>query len=549
MTDHTVQTVARFRVPRPLITQTVLNLIIASYIMAVLNSGFWARVTQVFPQSLWQLVLFGAGVSALTVLILELLGPWRLQRPVAAVLILIAAGAHYYERNFGVLIDREMLRSVFETTVTESRHLITWTAIAQIGLTGALPAALIFWPRIRRVRPWHQVWRWPLGVILPLALMAGALFTDYKSFSAALREHHDLIAAYQPGATINSIVGYAREQWKTADPVARPFGIDARPGPMLTAAGKPVLLVIFAGETARSQNFGLNGYARDTTPGLGERGVINVSDTTACGTSTAVSLPCMFSHLTHSDYSRKGYLGEENLLDVLSHAGLAVEWHDNNTGDQKIAMRTGSTRVDATLTPEACAEECTDEEFLPLIENRLATITQNTVLVLHMIGSHGPAYHLRYPPERARFQPACPTSQFSDCTVEEIVNAYDNTMLETDFVLSRAIDLMAASVRVLPAMIYISDHGESLGEDGLYLHAAPRFMAPDVQTKVPFVIWLDEDFRDAMALDPTCLMDAATRPVSHDNLFHSVLGLLDVTTSVREGALDLTQGCRVGRAS
>jgi len=548
MTHNTDQARAPVRLTRPVLGQTTLTLIVATYLMAVLNTGFWDRLVQTFPNSVWQPALLGTAVWALTVLTLELLGPWRLQKPVAALLILIAAGAHYYERSFGVLIDREMVRNVFETTVTESRHLMTPTSILQIGLTGVLPAMLVFWPKVRRVGPWHQVWRWPVGVIVAFGLLVGALFTDYKAFSAALREHQDLMASYQPGASIVSLVRYGREQWKTADPVARALGTDARPGPALAAAGKPVLLVIFAGETARAQNFGLNGYARDTTPGLRERGVINFADMSACGTSTAVSLPCMFSRLAQADYSRTGFLGEENLLDVLTHAGLAVEWHDNNTGDQRVASRTGWAQVDATLAPAACTGECTDDVFLPLIENTLATITQNTVLVLHMIGSHGPAYHLRYPSDRAQFTPDCSTAQFSDCTTEEIVNAYDNSILHTDFVLSRTIDLMAASDRVLPAMIYMSDHGESLGEDGLYLHAAPLFMAPDVQTRVPFVMWLDEEFRTVMSLDDACLRDAASRPVSHDNLFHSVLGLLDVTTGVRDAALDLTAGCRVKRA-
>lgn len=548
MTDQTTPH-PRFALWRPTVTQTVLNLIIAIYIMAVLNTGFWARVVQIFPNAIVQQALFGLGIWALTLLVLELLGPWRLQRPVAAVLILIAAGAHYYERTFGVLIDREMVRNVFETTMTESRHLITGAAIMQIGLLGVLPAALVFWPRVRRLGVLHQMWRWPLGVALSFAVLTGALFTDYKAFSAALRERHDLMGAYQPGASLTATVRYVREQLKTADPVAKPLGTDAKPGPLLAAADKPVLLVIFAGETARAQNFGLNGYARDTTPELRARGVINYSDTNACGTSTAVSLPCMFSRLTQANYSRTNFLSEENLLDVLAHAGMAVEWHDNNTGDQRIAPRTGWARVDATLAPDACAVECTDEVFLPLIADRLATITQNTVLVLHMIGSHGPAYHLRYPPARAVFQPECPTPQFSNCTVDQIVNSYDNTIVETDFVLARTIDLMAQTDRVRSAMIYLSDHGESLGEDGLYLHAAPRFMAPDVQTKVPFVLWLGESFQTAMQLNGDCLRNAAAKPVSHDNLFHSVLGLLDVATSVRDPALDLIGTCRTQEAS
>ncbi len=549
MTDHTTPTAPFWPVPRPAIGQTVLNILIASYIMAVLNTGFWARVIDALPQSSGQQALFGMAFWAFTVLFLELLGPWRLQKPVGAVLILIAAAAHYFERSFGVLIDREMIRNVYETTVTESQHLMTWDAVIQIGLTGVMPAALVFWPKVKRLAVWHQLWRWPLGVTLSFALLAGSLFMDYRSFSAVLRERHDLTAAYQPGSTISSMVRFAKQEWFTAEPVVRALGRDAQPGMALAAVDKPVLLLVFVGETARAQNFGLNGYARDTTPGLRERGVINFDDVTACGTSTAVSLPCMFSRLPQAEYSRSGFLNEENLLDVLGHAGFSVEWLDNNTGDQRIAARTGWARVDETLAPDACTGECTDEVFLPLIEDRLATITQNTVLVLHMIGSHGPAYFLRYPPERAVFQPACETSQFSGCTVDQIVNAYDNTILETDFVLSQAIDMMAASDRVLPAMIYMSDHGESLGEDGLYLHAAPLFMAPKVQTRVPFVMWLDDDFRAAMALEQACLLDAATVPVSHDILFHSVLGLLDVTTNARDPGLDLTQGCHDRMAS
>lgn len=548
MTNHASSVSAdRFALPRPVIRQTTLNLIVAIYLLAILNTGFWSRVVAVFPESPVRQALFGAGVFALTLLLLELLGPWKLQRPVAAALILVSSAAHYFERIFGVLIDREMVRNVMETTVTESQHLVTLSAIFWIGLTGVLPAALVFWPRVQRFGPWHQLWRWPVGVGLAFALMVGALFSDYKAFSAALRERHDLMAPYQPGATLNAVIGYGREQWKTAEPVARPLGTDARPGPFLSAAEKPVLLVIFAGETVRAQNWGLNGYARDTTPGLAARNVINFPDVTACSTSTAVSLPCMFSRLPASEYSRAGFLSEENLLDVLTHAGLTVEWHDNNTGDQRIATRTGWARVDAALSPEACAGECTDEAFLPLLRDKLATITENTVLVLHMIGSHGPAYHLRYPSERAVFLPDCQTAVFAQCTTDQIVNTYDNTVLETDYVLSQTIDLISGSDRVLGGMVFLSDHGESLGEDGLYLHAAPKFMAPDVQTKVPMVFWLAPEFQAALGLDETCLQEAAKRPASHDNLFHTVLGLLDVTTTVRDPALDLAGTCREGR--
>lgn len=547
MTDQTTSQTLLPALRRPVIGQTVLTLIVGTYLLAVLNVGFWGRMVGIFGDRPVQFLLFTGVIFALTVLTLEFFGPGRLQRPVAAVLILMAAGASYYERTFGVLIDREMVRNVFETTVTESRHLITPDALLRIGLTGLLPSALLFWPRVVRVGGWHNLWRWPLGVALALAVVVGGLFIDFKTFSAILRERQDLMASYQPGATIAALAKYGKQQWKSEAGVLRGVGVDARPGPFLAAAAKPVLLVIFAGETARAQNWGLNGYARDTTPGLAARGVVNFADVSACGTSTAVSLPCMFSSLTQEGYSRNAFLGQENLLDVLDRAGFETRWLDNNTGDQRIATRTGWAQVDATLAPDACEVECTDEVFLPVIETTLASMTRNTVLVLHMIGNHGPAYFLRYPAERAVFTPDCRSVEFARCTLDEIVNAYDNAMLQTDHVLSATIDRLAASDRVLGAMLYVSDHGESLGESGLFLHAAPMFMAPETQTKVPMALWMAPGFQDAMGLDEACLHRVAAAPGSHDMLFSTVLGLLDVATTARDPALDIAAGCREGR--
>ncbi|MCB1405362.1 MAG: sulfatase-like hydrolase/transferase [Rhodobacteraceae bacterium] len=534
---------------RPTLGHTMLTVLVASYIMAVLNTGFWRRLLEIFPDASLPPLLLGIAVWGLTVLSIELMGPGALQKPVAAVLIVLAASAAYFERAFGVLIDREMVRNVMETTTSEARHLVTVSAVTQIALTGLLPAALVFWPRVRRVRRWHHLWRWPVGVAVSVALVLGALAADYKAMSATLREQRELMSAYHPGATLAALVRYGKEQWVGEPPQARPIATDAAPGGLLDAADRPVLLVMFVGETLRAANFGLDGYSRDTTPGLRERNVVNLSNLSSCGTSTAVSVPCMFSPLTQDSYSRARFLAQENLLDILARVGFDVQWHDNNTGDQRVATRIGWQRVDATLAPEACEIECTDDVFLPLIESTLATIERNTVLVLHMIGNHGPAYYLRYRPEDAVFEPDCRTAQFADCSVDEIVNAYDNATLQTDRVLSRTIDLLAASDRVLPAVMFVSDHGESLGENGLYLHAAPMFMAPEGQTHVPGILWLGAAFAGAMHLDTGCLGTVAAEPTSHDMVFHTVLGLLDIDTNLHEAALDLTASCRRTEAS
>ncbi|HLQ18167.1 MAG TPA: sulfatase-like hydrolase/transferase, partial [Tabrizicola sp.] len=177
-------------------------------------------------------------------------------------------------------------------------------------------------------------------------------------------------------------------------------------------------------------------------------------------------------------------------------------------------------------------------------DDRLKSAKGVQLLVLHQLGSHGPSYFRRYPAAFARFKPACEKDDLQQCSREEIVNAYDNTIAYTDWFLAQVIDLLDASDRVIPAMYYVSDHGESLGEGGLYLHGTPYFMAPEYQTRVPMVLWMSGRFRDSLALDQDCLKAAAEAPVSHDNMFSTVLGMVDVTTTARDQALDLAGACR-----
>jgi lipid A ethanolaminephosphotransferase len=193
---------------------------------------------------------------------------------------------------------------------------------------------------------------------------------------------------------------------------------------------------------------------------------------------------------------------------------------------------------------EFCQPECIDGIFLSHLRQKAEAITGNTVIVLHQIGSHGPSYWLRYPADRELFAPACKTEELTECTAEEIVNAYDNTIAYTDWFLAQVIDVLDASDRVIPAMYYVSDHGESLGEGGLYLHGTPYFMAPEYQTHVPMVIWMSERFRASLAVDEECLGAAAANPASHDNMFSTVLGMVDVTTTAKDEALDLAGACR-----
>jgi lipid A ethanolaminephosphotransferase len=530
---------------RPAVNPLVFNLVLSAYLLAAFNAAFWSKLGTIFEGQPLHMASFGAAVWGLTFFTLSLITlPW-LHRFASVLLVFVAAGAAWYQDHLGIIIDKLMIQNVMNTTYAESRQLITLPYLQHMLLTAVLPSAFLFWPRIRYPAALHLAWRMPLAVVASFLLTFALLFSDLKANASVIREHRDLMGSYQPGATIAAAVRYAKMEYGARSAETAPLGLDAAKGPHLAAADKPVLLVVFAGETARAQNFGLDGYSRETTPKLAARDLVNFPETTSCGTSTAVSLPCMFSPLAKANYSRQGFMEQENLLDVLAHAGVAPVWIDNNTGDQSIARRTGARRIEANIDAAACnSGECTDAALLGVLSETLAGLEQDTVLVMHMIGSHGPAYYLRYPQDSAPFTPDCRTAEFADCTRTEIINAYDNTIAMTDHVLDQAITMLEAQDKVLPAMLYVSDHGESLGEAGLYLHAAPGFMAPEEQTRVPFLMWLPERFQAAMGLDAGCLMALSRQPASHDNFFHTVLGLMDIGTGVRDPALDLTETCR-----
>jgi lipid A ethanolaminephosphotransferase len=528
----------------PALSPFALNATVATYLMVVSNQTFWGHLLRIFDGWSVAALVFAGAVWALMLLVIQLLAVRRLQRPVLVALLIIAAVTSYYVDVLGVVVDRDMIQNAMTTTFAESRHLITLRFVGHVVLYGVLPSLLILSVRIRRRSPWRGLGVWTLVTAGSAVLVVGLLFTNMKGYSTVLRADKELMGSVQPLAPLGGALRYARMMLKTTTIVLQPTGTDARPGIHLAAAEKPVLMVIVAGETGRAANWSLDGYGRETNPELARRDIVYFSNVSSCGTATATSLPCMFSPLTRDQYSYERGLSTENLLDVLARAGFHVEWWDNNTGHKEVAKRVTSRYMAAEDGAEFCTPECIDAVFLKRLDELAAGITRNTVVVLHQIGSHGPSYWLRYPADQERFSPTCQTPELTDCSTEEIVNAYDNTIAYTDWLLAQVIDRMQAQDRVIPAMFYVSDHGESLGEGGLYLHGTPYFMAPEYQTHVPMVLWMSDRFRDTLALDTACLAEAKGNDVSHDNMFSTVLGMLDVTTTARDPALDLAGPCR-----
>ncbi len=346
-----------------------------------------------------------------------------------------------------------------------------------------------------------------------------------------------------PTNVIHATVKYVMHRYAKPASLTQ-IGLDARVATGARDAGKPTVLVIVLGETARAADF-----VRTTTPKLASEPVLYFQDVTACGTSTAVSLPCMFSDLGEQHYDDNTARSRENLLDVLTHAGVEVIWRDNNSGCKHVCDRVEYERLVSKQAGLCNASECYDEILLEGLQERIAKLTQDTVIVLHQNGSHGPDYFRRYPDRFERYRPACKSTDLSKCDAKALRNAYDNTIAYTDYIVWQVLETVEHSTDVNGAMVYISDHGESLGEHGLYLHGMPKLLAPDVQLQVPMVVWFSRGYAVADQLDRSCAVDHAARHHSHDNLFHTVLGLLDVETSLYQPALDVFSNCRARHAS
>jgi lipid A ethanolaminephosphotransferase len=327
-------------------------------------------------------------------------------------------------------------------------------------------------------------------------------------------------------------------------PLLDPGGPPQRASAM---GGRPIVLFLVIGETARAANFELGGYRRPTNPELKSRAdVVYFDKATSCGTSTATSVPCIFSPFRRTDFKLSTADHYVNLLDTLQRAGVVAEWRDNNAGCKGVCRRVATVYYPPRTDPQLCPNGyCFDEVMLKDLEEKLRHISRDTVIVFHQIGSHGPAYSQRYPAARERFEPVCRSNELHRCSPTEIVNAYDNSIAYTDFVLSRQIDLLLAAAGTADGvLLYASDHGESLGEDGVYLHGMPYAIAPKVQTEIPMLLWTSAGYRSRVNLDAACLSGTAHRAASHDNIYHTALGVFGVRNKVYADSLDLLATCR-----
>ena len=527
---------------RPRLSSEALIALASLFFAIAGNRLFWNSAMATHPGSLRYalsllLLLLGTHAFLLGLLVWR----WNAKVVVSALLMLTMLASHYMGL-YHIYLDADMLRNVLATDRRESSELLT-ASLAGPLLLGLVPT-LAVWRLQLTERRWTDALSWRAGFLLLAACVAlGGALLSFQEISALMRSQREVRYLATPA---NVLLGLPRAL-RGDNPVQRapklPIGTDAQV--LARASGsRPRLLLVVLGETARAQNWGLNGGARQTTPELAQKPVINFPDMHSCGTSTEVSVPCMFSPWGRGDYDEKKIRAHQSLLHVLDHAGIGVLWRDNQSGCKGVCEGLPLQSLADATTPGLCANvRCLDEILLQDLPQQARAKPGDRVIVLHQLGNHGPAYFERYPPRFRRFTPTCDTVDLGRCTREQIANSYDNALLYTDHVLAQAIGTLQGMEDYDTAMIYVSDHGESLGEKGLFLHGIPYAIAPEEQTHVPMTMWFSPSFARNRGLDLQCVRQRAGQYTDHDALFSSVLGLMQVRTALYAAQQDLFAAC------
>ncbi len=504
------------------------------------NMAFFSNILEVYPVkagNILFLLSLGVVFGCFIVFLLSLVCFKYTIKPVLIVVLMVSSFASYFMDSYNVILSDDMIANALQTNFSESADLLSWKLVLYVLLLGVLPSFYVY-----RVQVINAGFKSELGARLKLIVSVvvigfGSVLALGDFYSSFFREHKQLRFYANPSYYVYSSVKYSLRDFNREESVLKVIGEDASIPP---ADVHRELVVMVVGETARYDRFSLNGYSRETNPLLKDKGVLSYTNVWSCGTSTAVSVPCMFSTYGRSDFDGDKADVTENLLDVLRHAGVNVLWLDNNSSSKGVADRVENQDYRSSSVNPDCDVECRDAGMLARLQEYVDQHPVGDIfIVLHQMGNHGPAYYKRYPKAFERFTPVCRSNQLESCSREEIDNTYDNAILYTDYFLSKVIELLDDNAPEFEsAMLYVSDHGESLGEGGIYLHGLPYMIAPEEQKHVPLIFW----FSDLYALDDVDLESVKLKTAgkySHDNIFHTVLGLLEVDVSVYDASMDM----------
>lgn len=518
--------------------------LVALFLLITANVTFFSQVNAVYPfaQQFGFFMSLAVVLFGIIWLLFVLFGYKYTLKALFIVFILVAAATSYFTDTYGTVYDTNMLQNALQTDKAETADLFNGIFIARLLLLGVLPAVLvarqsIYFPPLKK-----SLIQRAITIVGCLALVGLPIIAFSKQYASFFREHKQVRFYTNPITPIyamGSLIGQTVKQ----NTIPKEVIMHASDAVQTTSAStrKPKLMVMVVGETARADHSSLNGYPRDTMPQLtaiskADTGFTNFSQVTSCGTSTAYSVPCMFSYVGEKQYDvdKAGY--NENVLETLNRLKINVLWRDNNSDSKGVMTRLPKDDYISykesppnTICDATTDGECRDVGMLVGLDDYVKTHAgQDILIVLHQMGNHGPAYYKRYDKQFAKFTPVCESNELAKCDPQSVINAFDNAMLATDDFLAKTINwLKPYDTSHQVAMLYISDHGESLGENGVYLHGMPNAFAPIEQKHVPAVFWAGSQSGYKGAPAPTVL--------THDAITPTLLRLFDVKAQAVDG--------------
>ncbi|WP_133407490.1 phosphoethanolamine transferase [Parashewanella tropica] len=468
-------------------------------------------------------------------------------------LLIISSAMSYATFYYGVIFDKDMLVNILDTNKGEALSYLSLYSVGWVFLLGVLPSAVLGFTKIKDISIKELVINKFMAlfvVVVGIFAIAAIFYKDYASFG---RTHNNLQELVIPTEFLYSVTKLTKQKYFSPKVPYKKVGLDAKLNPKAFGGNKskkPNLVIFMLGETARAQNYPFNGYHRNTIPYTQMYKPYFFTQVASCGTATAVSVPCMFSNMNRTEFDVKRADNQDDVLDIMQRAGIDVLWKENDGGDKHVAKNVTQIKLDTSKVDEFCnGSSCHDEALLKGLYSQIIRMKGDKFIVLHLIGSHGPTYFERYPKSMDFYKPSCQRADIENCSSEEIYNVYDNTLRYTDYVMAKAIGLLKSfefSHNV--ALMYMSDHGESLGEDGIYLHGLPYKFAPTEQKHVPWMFWMSDEFAKVKNISGNCLRKNAHNAYSQDNLFSTLLGLMDVSTKAYNKKMDIFSECRGEKA-
>lgn len=530
------------------VNSTVFGLLMALYFILFLNMTIFRHIYKILQDTqdvtIWFVISIFFLFLAVFNFVLVFCTIKYIEKPLFVILILVSSLVNYAMYHYGIIFDHHMITNIFETNVHEASSYWNGTFFSWFLLTGIIPAFIVSQLQITHHGFLKDVGTKIISIIVSLGVLGVLAFFYFPDYAAIGRNNSILRKEIVPYYYVSSTIKYVKNTYFAKKVAYEEVGVDA----VKIAEEKPNLLIFLVGETARAQNYQLNGYERDTNHFSKDiKNIVSFKDAQSCGTATAVSVPCMFSLLGKKGYSRSKFENQDNITDIIKRAGVDISWVNNNDGCKGVCRNIKTTDVDFSNAKYCKKGVCKDDIALPMIDDILSNLgTKDTALFFHLMGSHGPTYYRRYWGDHKRFAPDCPRSDIQNCTNEELVNTYDNTIVFTDYVMSEIIKKIEPyQDKYNPVLIYVSDHGESLGENGIYLHGMPYNLAPEQQIKVPFIVWMPDEVLKRKKIDIDCLKrDAANKKISHDNISHTLLGVLNIQTEVYNKELDILGSCK-----